>query len=97
MTFTVVCISKGGSVHRCDRRNHADAIETLDEKEQSGIYASGSIFDEDDVEYEGFVHNGKVDPQEVKDAIEAILGKELSVPTQEFRNAVAGRPGYCFG
>lgn len=52
--FTVVCISETGSVHRFDRRNIDDAREKLDECEASSIFASGSIFDEDDEEHEGF-------------------------------------------
>lgn len=52
--FTVVCICRNGNIMRFQRRNHAEALAELDLCESSGIYVSGSIFDEDDNELEGF-------------------------------------------
>lgn len=51
---TVVCISADGSVMRKERRNYHEALQELDECEKSGTYASGSIYDLDDNELDGF-------------------------------------------
>jgi hypothetical protein len=48
--FTVVCILTDGSVIRSERRTLAEAQERMDELEQLGRFASGSIFNEDDEE-----------------------------------------------
>jgi hypothetical protein len=52
--FTAVCILTNGSVLRFECRTLSEAQDRLDECEQMGRYASGSIYNMDDEEVAGF-------------------------------------------
>ena len=52
--FTVVCITHNGSIIRAERRDYSAALETLAENERNGVFASGSIWTEDEEELDGF-------------------------------------------
>ena len=54
MLFTVVCITAAGNVARFPCRNLPAAQAKLAEEASNGRWASGSIFDSNDEEIDGF-------------------------------------------
>lgn len=52
--FTVVCIFGDGKVNRFERGTLEAALSKLDECQETGRYASGSIWTGDDEELDGF-------------------------------------------
>lgn len=56
--FTLVCIFPNGQPHRAHYHTLDDARRALVRAEESGRFASGSIYNDDDNEIDGFAADG---------------------------------------